>query len=221
MLVTGVPDGLKSVPLSVSYLMILEYPIHFLKNMDHTLFNCIIPRRFDHLVSQLPKDWSSFGVVQLNVSHKQIMFRIDERPYNLVGINSADLLLLSFYNPLLLWSSIIVLRQKPEPLTRGLCVYIIYQYKKRIKKCLFYGQLLFIVSNKVSQNVQNRERSHGRGPRCCRWRLQRHLWSGKRIALRGAVECFHQNAQSSWPTRDVAILRWLGDSWLGTPSNTS
>ena len=90
--------------------------------MDHTLFNCIIPRRLDYLVSQLPKDWSSSGFVQLNVSHKQIMFRIDERPYNLVGINSADLLLLSFYNPLLLWSSIIVLRQKPEPLTRGLCV---------------------------------------------------------------------------------------------------
>jgi len=130
LLVTGAPDGLKSVLLSVSYLIILEYPIHFLKNMDHTLFNCIIPRRLDYLVSQLPKDWSSSGFVQLNVSHKQIMFRIDERPYNLVGINSADLLLLSFYNPLLLWSSIIVLRQKPEPLTRGLCVYIIYQYKK-------------------------------------------------------------------------------------------
>ena len=130
LLVTGVPDGLKSVPLSVSYLIILEYPIHFLKNMDHTLFNCVIPRRLDYFVSQLPKDWSSSGFVQLNVSHKQIMFRIDERPYNLVGINSADLLLLSFYNPLLLWSSIIVLRQKPEPLTCGLCVYIIYQYKK-------------------------------------------------------------------------------------------
>ena len=128
--------------------MILEYPIHFLKNMDHTLFNCIIPRRFDHLVSQLPKDWSSSGFVQLNVSHKQIMFRIDERPYNLVGINSADLLLLSFYNPLLLWSSIIVLRQKPEPLTCGLCVYIIYQYKKRIKKCLFTDNYFLLLATK-------------------------------------------------------------------------
>ena len=56
LLVTGVPDGLKSVPLSVSHLIILEYPIHFLKNMDHTLFNCVIPRRLDYLASQLPKD---------------------------------------------------------------------------------------------------------------------------------------------------------------------